>query len=207
MSFHCAVFSLQATIRGKRQPPWLCREAEHWEEASEHEQWGAPVAPPDQSPHVPRLLPTAPLLLHLPCPLIPVLFLLTCSRVRLPHPLSRLSQASSVLLPFPQSRHQSKPLPGTSHTHSQGSEQSKLLPWPGHAHTQRVGQPLQLSCKISSRLSPLSFPLSSSFLSECEWSFSTCWTKRQNVIPSLYWLNWTGSVNLSGIDVIHKEHV
>lgn len=149
---------LQATVWGERQPPWVRREGEHGEEATESEQRGASVASPDQPPHVPCLLPAAPLLLHLPRPLIPVVLLLTCGRVRLPHPLLRLPPAGPILLPVPQSRRQSKSLPGTSHTHSQGSKQSELLPRSGHAHTPSVSQSLQLSlsqlfAEISSHLS------------------------------------------------------
>lgn len=137
------------------------------------------MASPDQPPHVPCLLPTAPLLLHLPRPLIPILLLLTRSRVRLPHPLPWLCPAGSILLPLPQSGHQSKSLPGTSHTHSQGDKQSELLPWPSHAHTQSVSQSLQrrglsqLFAEISSHhshslLLPSSSPPPPPFRFECD---------------------------------------
>ena len=139
------------------------------------------MASPDQPPHVPRLLPSAPLLLHLPRPLLPILLLLTCGRVRLPHPLPRLSPAGPVLLPVPQSRHQSESVPRTGHAHPQGGEQSELLPWPGHAHTQSASQSLQLG-RLSQLFAEISSHLSFSFifltvfhfhpfssLSECEW--------------------------------------
>lgn len=103
------------------------------------------MASPDQPPHVPLLLPTAPLLLYLPRSLVPILLFLTCGRLRLPHSLLRLSPTGAILLPLSQSRHQSKSLPWASHAHSQGSEQSELLPRPGHTHTQSVSQSLQLT--------------------------------------------------------------
>ena len=136
-TLHC---SLQATVRGERQPSRLRREGEHREEAAESQQRGAPVASPDQPPHVPCLFSAAPLFLQLPHPFIPIFLLLTRSGLRLPHPLLRLSPAGSILLPLTQSLHQPEPLPWTRHTHSQGSQQSELLPWPGHAHTQSVSQ-------------------------------------------------------------------
>lgn len=135
------------------------------------------MAPPDQSPHVPRLLAAASLLLFLPRPLLSFLLLLTCSRMRLPYSLPRLSPAGPVLIPLSQSSPQSKCLPGTRDTYSQSSVQSKLLTLPGYAHTQSIGQSLQLNClcrvftEISSHRS-LSSYLSFSYLSfsefECE---------------------------------------
>lgn len=163
--------SLQATVRGERQPPGIRREGEHREKASQPEQRGAAVASPDQSPHVPCLLSAAPLLLSLLPPLIPILLFLTCSMLWLPHSLPWLSPAGSVLFPCPQSYHQSKSLPRTSHTHSQGGKQSELLPWPSHTHAQSIGrQSLQPSC-LSQLLTEISSNNSHSILLPGSFSF------------------------------------
>lgn len=138
----CCFFLLQAAVRGERQPARVCREGEHREEEAEHEQRGAALAPPDQPPHVPGLLPTAPLLLHLPRPLVPVLLLLSRGALRLPHSLPGLPPDAAVLLALPQGCSQSESLARPGHTHSQGGGQSKLLSWPGHAHTQSANQSL-----------------------------------------------------------------
>lgn len=149
VSLHVVLRPLQAVVGGERQPAWVSGEGEHGEEEAEHEQRGTAVAPPDQPPHVAGLVATAPLLLHLPRPLLapfPALLLPvqhTCGSLRLTHSLPGLRPDASVWLTFPQGWSQSQSLIQSSHAHAQSRQQPELLPRPGHAHTQSVGQSLQ----------------------------------------------------------------